>query len=239
MLWLTYVMADLRYDWLMLWLAYVMADLCYGWLMLWFAYVMVGLCYGCRMLWLAYVMAGLCYGWLMLWLAYVMARLCYGWLMLWLAYVMADLCYGWLCYDWLMLWLAYVMADLCYAERSFLTCVVLSPQVFEQNHYFFGFTKIVFFLFGLTSQILHQDSQDAPSNSLFCNVLSCRQSFSGAPVIAKKSKSKYMGSCSLLRFIARGTTFCKFAWRRYLVNVRCFCTSWNCRGVLGKVHKVS
>jgi len=56
-----------------------------------------------------------------------------------------------------MLWLAYVMADLCYAERSFLTCVVLSPQVFEQNHYFFGFTKIVFFLFGLTSQILHQD----------------------------------------------------------------------------------
>jgi len=44
-----------------------------------------------------------------------------------------------------MLWLAYVMADLCYAERSFLTCVVLSPQVFEQNRYFFGFTKIVFF----------------------------------------------------------------------------------------------
>ena len=151
-----------------------------------------------------------------------MIGLCYGWLTLWLTYVMAGLCYGWLM--------------LCRTKFSNV-CGSLSAGLWTKP-LLFWFHKNRFFS-AWHHKYSIKTSQDAPSNSLFCNVLSCRQSFSGAPVIAKKSKSKYMGSCSLLRFIARGTTFCKFAWRRYLVNVRCFCTSWNCRGVLGKVHKVS
>jgi len=86
---------------------------------------------------------------------------------------------------------------LFYAKRIFVTCLVLSAQVFEQNNCFFGYVQIGFFQawrqkwrqkYAITT------SKDAPLEKKTC--LTSRRSFCGLRVIAKVApKCRYIGFC--------------------------------------------
>jgi len=73
------------------------------------------------------------------------------------------------------------------------------PQVFEQNHYFFGYARYRF-CHGLTSQIRHQYLKRCAVKKSSLQFLACRRSFSGSRVIEKNCAEK-----PIYRFLWYGT----------------------------------
>ena len=109
----------------LLWLTRVMIDSCYDWLVWWLTRVMINSCDDWLVRWLTRVMIDSYDDWLVWWLTRVMIDSCDDWLVRWLTRVMIDSCD-----DWLVWWLTRGIIDswdychMCrfHTSRTYMLC---------------------------------------------------------------------------------------------------------------------